>query len=279
MSDRRFSPARQRFWQLSRLSDAELGIPQLVEAALAIAWEEQPRLDLGHYRTLLERMSEELQQRVRQVTYPLRIVKEIERYLFDELKFRGNEEDYYDPRNSMITDVLDRRLGIPITLSVVYMALADRIGFPCDGVGLPGHFLIKPRLAAAEFFIDPFHRGEVLFQADCAVRLQQVYGRPMALRAEYLEPLPVRRVLERMLMNLKLIYLRQGDTARALAAIERLLLLYPQAPLQLRDRGLLYYQLERFIEARVDLEAYLATAPTAEDASIIASIVAELQEL
>ena len=279
MSTLSLSPARQKFWHISRLPEAEMNTEHLVEAALAIAWEEQPRIDLGHYRDQLDRMGTELKLRIQDMIYPLKVIKEINQYLFVEQKFRGNENDYYNPRNSFITDVIDRRTGIPITLSVVYMAVGARIGFPLEGVSLPGHFIIRPQRQDVSVFIDPFAGGEILFEEDCAIRLAQVYGQNIKLEAEYLQPVGTRRILERMLMNLKQIYLRQSEFDKALAAVERVLMLYPDHPIQLRDRGLLCYQLERYTEALFDLETYLDKTPEAEDSKLISKLIMEIKNL
>ncbi len=277
MSTLNLSPARQKFWYISRLSEAELTTKHLVEGALAIAWEEYPRIDLAHYRAELDQMATEIQYRLRGISYPLKIIREINHYLFIEKQFRGNESNYYDPRNSFLNDVLERRLGIPITLSLVYLALGDRLNFPLEGVSFPGNFMIRPQDPEIEILIDPFAKGEILFKQDCAAKLKQLYGHAVPLHDEYLQPVGERKILERMLMNLKLIYLRQGQLHKALATIERILMLYPEAPIQLRDHGLLCYQLERYTEARADLEIYLDCMPYAEDAGLIAKLVEEIK--
>jgi regulator of sirC expression with transglutaminase-like and TPR domain len=222
MSTLSLSPAQQKFWYVSRIPDSELTTTQLVEAALAICWEEYPHIDLSSCRDALDGMATELQQRLQGVTYPLKIISEINRYLFDEQNFNANENNYYDPRNSFLTDVITRRLGIPISLSIVYMAIGDRIGFPLEGVSLPGHFIIRPQRSDIEVFIDPFAKGEILFKQDCASKLVQIYGAQTELKPEYLETVGVRRVLERMLMNLKLIYLNQKKFHKALSTVENL---------------------------------------------------------
>jgi regulator of sirC expression with transglutaminase-like and TPR domain len=276
MSEFNLSPARQKFLQIARLPDRQLDPMQLFEAALAIAWEEYPRIDLEHYRQQLAHMSDELRSRLAGVTYPMKMINIINQYLCQELGFKGNEDDYYNPRNSFITDVIDRRKGIPITLSLIYMAIGNLIDFPIEGISLPGHFIVRPQRQDLDVFLDPFNCGEVMFPEDCAAKLQQVYGRAISLRSEYLEPIGTRRILERILMNLKLIYLRRNEPAKALAAIEKILMLLPDSPMQLRDRGLLYYQMERYIEAKIDLESYLAHAPNAPDAGIVSRLIAEM---
>ena len=271
------SPARQKFWQIAHTPDQDMSIDHLLEGALAIAWEEYPRMDLGYYREIFDRMVDDLQPRIAKMHYPLKVVQEINQYLFAEQGFRGNDGDYYDPRNSFITDVLERRLGIPLSLSLVYMVICDRLGFPMDGISFPAHFIIRPRHPDLEIFIDPYNKGEILFPEDCAAKLTQLYGYDIPLQPEYLEPVSIRRILDRLLTNLKLIYLRRREPDKALAAIERSLMLNPDVPTQWRDRGLICYQLDRFTEARIDLENYLQSVPYAEDGRVILQLIEEIK--
>ena len=271
------SPARQKFWQIAHTPDQDMSIDHLLEGALAIAWEEYPRMDLGHYREIFDRMVADLQPRIAKIHYPLKVVQEINQYLFAEQGFRGNDSDYYDPRNSFITDVLERRLGIPLSLSLVYMVICDRLGFPMDGISFPAHFIIRPRHPDLEIFIDPYNKGEILFPEDCAAKLTQLYGYEIPLQPEYLEPVSIRRILDRLLTNLKLIYLRRREPDKALAAIERSLMLNPDVPTQWRDRGLICYQLDRYTEARIDLENYLQSVPYAEDGRVILQLIEEIK--
>ncbi|WP_434688558.1 SirB1 family protein [Pseudanabaena minima] len=271
------SPARQKFWQIAHTPDPDMSIDHLLEGALAITWEEYPRMDLEHYREIFDRMVADLQPRIAQIHYPLKVVQEINQYLFAKQGFRGNDSDYYDPRNSFITDVLERRLGIPLSLSLVYMVISDRLGFPMDGISFPAHFIIRPRHPDLEIFIDPYNKGEILFPEDCAAKLTQLYGYEIPLQPEYLEPVSIRRILDRLLTNLKLIYLRRREPDKALAAIERSLMLNPDVPTQWRDRGLICYQLDRFTEARIDLENYLQQVPYAEDSRVILKLIEEIK--
>jgi regulator of sirC expression with transglutaminase-like and TPR domain len=271
------SPARQKFWQIAHTPDQDMSIDHLLEGALAIAWEEYPRMDLGHYREIFDRMVADLQPRIAKMHYPLKVVQEINQYLFAEQGFCGNDSDYYNPRNSFITDVLERRLGIPLSLSLVYMVICDRLGFPMDGISFPAHFIIRPRHPDLEIFIDPYNKGEILFPEDCAAKLTQLYGYEIPLQPEYLEPVSMRRILDRLLTNLKLIYLRRREPDKALAAIERSLMLNPDVPTQWRDRGLICYQLDRYTEARIDLENYLQSVPYAEDGRVILQLIEEIK--
>lgn len=269
------SPAREAFW--SEIQQPAERI-DLARAALAIAREEYPDLDPEPYLARLDAMAEAIAPALPPERYPLRVLQAISRHLFEELGFRGNRDRYYDPRNSFFNDVLDRRTGIPITLSLVYLEVARRLDFPMVGVGMPGHFIIRPDREEMELFVDAFAGGEILFPQDCADRLAQIYGQPAILRPEFLQPVDTRRFLVRMLTNLKAIYVNGNDVPRALAAVERILLLVPDTSGELRDRGLLYYQLDRWGEARRDLETYLARVPDAGDRPWVRQLLDRLGE-
>src|SRR3990172_8978648 len=168
----RDSSARQRF--ATMLSEDE-GSINLAEAALLIAQEEYPGLDVEAYLDRLNRMACEVEKRFRydHDEDPLGCVEALNSYLFNDLKFRGNAEEYYDPRNSFLNEVLDRRTGIPITISTVYLEVGWRLGLPLHGIGFPGHFLVKYSRAEGEIILDPFHRGSVLTEEECQGRLDQ----------------------------------------------------------------------------------------------------------
>lgn len=265
-----FPVARQRFYQEIHQPDKQI---DLAKAALYLAQEEYLQLDPEEYLNALETMALEVGKRLPSELYPMRVIQTINQYLFQDLGFSGNAEQYYDPRNSYLNQVIDRRTGIPITLSLVYLEIAKRVDFPMVGVGMPGHFLIRPTVGEMQIFVDPFNHGEVMFEADCLERLRQIFHQPVDLRPEFSEAVSARYILMRILANLKAIYLKLGDLPRVLAAIERILLLFPDAPMEQRDRGLLYYQTGRWIEAAQDLENYLAQMPLAEDALIVQELL------
>lgn len=269
-----FPRARQQFYQEIQQPKASIS---LAKAALYIAAEDYPELDPAEYLQQLDRMAKEIQAELPKGRYPLRIIQTINGYLYEQLGFRGNTEDYYDPRNSFLNEVLNRRTGIPITLALVYLELAQRLEFPMVGVGMPGHFLIRPDFEDAGIFVDAFHQGDILFPEDCAKRLSQIYGQPIDWRPEFLAPVSPRQFLARMLTNLKVIYLQNHQIDRALAAIERILLLFPQAPMELRDRGLISYELGNWSLATQDLEDYLRYLPQAQDGLMIRQILAKME--
>ncbi|UBF27259.1 transglutaminase-like domain-containing protein [Kovacikia minuta CCNUW1] len=265
-----FSIARKYFYQEIHQADEQIS---LEKAALYLAMEEYPDLEVHAYLNALDTMAAEIEDRLPTAPYPLKVLQTINHYLYEDLGFTGNTDAYYDPRNSFLNEVIDRRTGIPITLSLVYLAISQRINFPMVGVGMPGHFLIRPDVEEMEIFVDAFHQGEILFAQDCQELLSQAYGQPIKLHPTFLQAVTPRQFLARMLTNLKMIYLNQGNLQKMVAAVERILLLYPDAAIELRDRGVLYYRLNRFTEARQDLEDYLALMPTAEDAAVIQELL------
>ncbi|MBW4687057.1 MAG: SirB1 family protein [Komarekiella atlantica HA4396-MV6] len=269
------SSARQYFYQEIQQSDEHI---DLAKAALYIAQEEYPNLDPEEYINALDTMAVELQERLPSSRYPLRIIQTINQYLYNDLGFAGNEKYYSDPRNSFLNDVIDRRLGIPITLALVYLEVARRIDFSMVGVGMPGHFLIRPDIPDIEIFVDAFNGGEIIFAQDCQEKLSEIYQQPVTLQPEFLAVVSHRHFLARMLTNLKYIYLRQQELEKTLAAVERILLLFPGVSLEIRDRGLLYYQLGHYSQATDDLQSYLAKIPDAEDASVIRQLLAKLSK-
>jgi regulator of sirC expression with transglutaminase-like and TPR domain len=269
-----FSLARQRFYQEIRQPEINLA-----RAALYLAQEEYPELEVEDYLALLDQMAADVAARLSPERYPLRIIQTLNQYLFEEQSFTGNKANYYDPDNSYLNRVLDRRSGIPITLSLVYLEIADRIGFPMVGVNMPGHFMIRPAIDEMQVFVDPFHQGEVLFEADCQERLSQIFSRPVMFQPEFAAPVTSAQFLARMLGNLKAIYISQNRAAKALDAIDRVLLLFPDALFELRDRGLMYYQMGQWSSASRDLTAYLEQAPSARDAGSIRTLLQRIQDL
>jgi regulator of sirC expression with transglutaminase-like and TPR domain len=198
--------------------------------------------------------------------------------LFEEVGFQGNTEDYYDPRNSFLNDVLDRRLGIPISLSVVYLAVAAHAGLAATGVGLPGHFVVRTERDGRQQLLDPFHGGRPLDRAGCEALVAQVRRGAGRLDPRWLAPVTTRQILVRMLMNLKGVYSALGAWARALGASERILLLMPDAVEELRDQGMLNARLGHASAAVRSWEAYLRDAPAAADAAAVRTRLRALRQ-
>ncbi len=249
----------------------------LAKAAFYYALDEYPDLEVEEYLNALDTMAEEVKERLPDSHYPLKILQTINHYLFADLDYRGNTEDYYNPRNSYLNEVIDRRTGIPITLSVLYLEIAKRLNFPMVGIGMPGHFIIRPDFENAGIFVDVFNQGEILFEQDCEERLSQVYQQNVKLEPHFLQPVSNQQILVRMLTNLKYIYLNREQYDKVLRTIDKILLLIPNHPIELRDRGLLYYQLGRWQKAAQDFNLYLAILPTAQDAQAIRQLLEKIQ--
>lgn len=259
----RQAEARARFAACVGRPEEEI---DLAEAALLIAAEEYPDLDVAAYLALLARMGGEARRRAAGARSPASALEALNRYLFDELGFAGNAEDYYDPRNSYVNEVLDRRTGIPITLSTVYMAVARHGGLPIRGVGFPGHFLVKLEWEGGEIVLDPFNRGVILTESDCERLLTRTTEGRTRFSRDLLEATGTKAILARMLGNLKGVYSATRQFAKALSCVERILLLAPDAPREIRDGGLLLAQLHRTEEAIQALLRYLKQTPAPEDA-------------
>jgi regulator of sirC expression with transglutaminase-like and TPR domain len=265
------SPARVQFGRIATLDDSRV---DLAEAALWIAAEEYPELDVAAYLAKLGELAARAESRVTSGRSALERVERLNDFLYREAGFTGNREDYYDARNSFLNDVLDRRTGIPITLAIVWISVAERLGVPARGVGFPGHFLVRS-VGAEEILVDPF-AGSVVTRADCEARLRAAAGADVPLDPSLLEPSPARQILARVLRNLKQIWLAREDWQRALDCTERILLLAPDAPLELRDRGLIFARLECFAAAEADLRKFLALAPEDSGAEAVRAHLVEL---
>src|SRR6202048_2148008 len=237
--------ARDAFTRLLQTPDTEL---DLAEAALLIAAEEYPELRPPVYLNQIARMASELKQRIRAEVEPRRVVEKTNTYLFEELHFKGNRQEYYDPRNSFLNEVLDRRVGIPITLAVLYVAVGQRAGLPVRGVGMPGHFLVKYAPATSgEIFIDAFN-GRTLTREECAKMLNEMYGGEVTMRPALLEPSTKRQILARIPNNLKSLYLSRGDLPRALSASDRIMLTDPHLTSEWRGAGMLHFFIHHYTE-------------------------------
>jgi regulator of sirC expression with transglutaminase-like and TPR domain len=248
----------------------------LGRAALTIALPDYPGLDVTSCLSRVDDLAVEVTQRCGAEADVYGSLAALNHVLFTEHGFRGNREDYFDPKNSFLNEVLERKTGIPISLSVLYMEVAQRIGLVLAGVGFPGHFLVKSVREGEEIVIDPFLGGEVRSRGDLNRMLRDLYGGNVVFDPEFLEPVSKKQILKRMLANLKAIYLKKNDLVKTLLVFDRLIILDPAAPEDLRDRGLLYLRLECFTQAREDFQTYLKLAPNAEDAGAIREQVVSL---
>jgi regulator of sirC expression with transglutaminase-like and TPR domain len=249
----------------------------LARAVLLIGAEEEPgRCHVDMCLSELDRMGFEACERIASCRGSR--IEALNRYLFEEVGFRGNEPEYYDPRNSMLHRVLERQTGIPITLSLVYMEVGRRAGLEVDGVGLPGHFIVRAVADDGEVaLVDPFNRHTVDHD-DCQERLDVIYGGQVQLTEEHFQPVGPLAILARVLGNLKAIYVHAKHYRRALAVVDRILLVSPRAIEERRDRGMLLAQLNRLPEAIAETRSYLNLSPNAHDTQAVGEQLKKMQE-
>lgn len=253
----------------------------LGRACVMIGQDIYPQLDVDACMAEIEAMASVIRSRFAEDAFAEQRLSALNHYLFNECGFAGNADDYYDPRNSYLSDVLQRRKGIPITLSVLYLELGRRIGLALQGVAFPGHFMVKLHLKRGQLVLDPFSAGLPQSEAELRQRLGQVLkdGRAKTMPLdEFLEPATPRQIVTRVLRNLKSVYMNANKHELALDVMHRMLLVVPEAVEELRDRGLLYAQLDCFRAASGDLQNYLRRRPDAPDAMEIHGRVVELKQ-
>ncbi len=253
----------------------------LAEAALVIAREAYPQLDIAVQLARIDALAATLKQRLRPDITPTEKLAQFNHYLFNELGYAGNSDDYYDPRNSYLNDVIERKLGIPITLSVLYIEVGRRLGLPLSGVSFPGHFLVKCALRDGAVIIDPYAKGASLGIKDLQKRLRVLVGSTDVAPEAVMRLLAVAQpadIIARMLRNLKAIHNERGDKSRALTAVSQVIDLCPDAAGDYRDRARLLEELECFRASLADFETYLRLDPQASDAQIVRAKIAVLRE-
>jgi len=264
----------KRISALAALPDHEVG---LAEGALVIAKFEYPDLDVSSYLGLLDAMGARLKARIEGSATPDVRVEEMNRFFFQEEGFRGNLNDYYDRRNSFLNEVLDRKLGIPITISIAYIEVGRRAGLPLYGIGFPGHFLTGLLADKGRMFIDPFNNGKILSENDCR---RMVRGRPggsQPFNQSLLDPAWPKQILARLLRNLKGVYWHRAEPMKAFQMIEWILALEPNSPLEVKERGFIYEAIGDVRAAVKDLARYLDLAPDAEDADFVRTAIDRLK--
>lgn len=251
-------PELEAFTRLLRAPEPEI---DLVRAALAVARVEYPTLDPDRSIRRLDDLA-----RRSGASAGARGIERLRRFLFEEEGFRGNAEEYYDPRNSCLNAVLDRRLGNPITLSVVMMEVGRRVGVPLAGIGLPGHFVVGAEVDGAPVLLDPFNGGAVLTRDGAGEVVARALGRRVELAADHFTPCTRRQIVVRMLRNLKSVYAKQEAWDKLLAIVDRLLVVDEDAPVHRRDRGTVLVKLGRVQEGADEWYRYLARYPHVADA-------------
>lgn len=255
---------RGLFAQELQLPDAALGLDR---AALYLAGEAYPDLEPQRYLDQLDTLAARVRDQAGPTTEPEALVRALHIHLFDHLGFTGNPSDYYSPDNSYLNRVLETRVGMPIALSVVYLEVARRLGVACQGIGLPGHFVVG--LEASGLYLDPFHGGQLLSAGDCRRLVQDMFGPSVPWREEFLAPYTKRDILFRMLNNLKQVFLGTREYRRAVTVLEQMSLISPAAPSLHKELGWCHLRLEQLQLALEHLERYLELDPAAEDANLV----------
>jgi regulator of sirC expression with transglutaminase-like and TPR domain len=278
----------ERFAELVSRGDENI---ELARACLLIAEDAYPGLDVDGYVGEIDRFAKRLRARLATDAVIEDRVIALNEFLFDDLGFSGNTDDYYDPRNSYLNEVLDRRTGIPITLAVLYMEIGRRIELPFEGVSFPGHFLVRLPLRGGMLVLDPFSGGVPQSESELRERLKRVVPPELAGGAQdaargvsvaelpldqFLEPASNRQILARVLRNLKGVYREKDKPERMLEVLNRMIIVAPDSAPELRDRGLVYQRLECWRPALKDLAEYLERAPDAGDADEVRAEMVDL---
>lgn len=273
--------ALQHFSELMSRDDDRI---DLARACLQIAEDAYPGLDVDGYVGEIDRFGKRLRARIPIQALPEERVVALNEFLYDDLGFSGNTENYYDPRNSYLNEVLDRRTGIPITLSVLYMEMGRRIGLEFQGISFPGHFLVRLRLRGGTLVLDPFSGGAPQSEDELRERLKRVIPRgatggvPVSELPleQFLEPASNRQILARVLRNLKGVYREADKPERLLEVLNRMIIVAPESAGELRDRGMVYQRLECWRPALKDLTDYLEREPDASDIDEVRAKMVEL---
>ena len=254
------------------LPDNEVDLPR---AALYIAGLSHPDLDVDHYMGLLNNMALEVQDSLAGTASSGEVARALNDYLFVQNGYAGNAQDYYNPQNSFLNCVMDTRRGIPITLSVLYLGLAHRLGLDCHGVGMPGHFLVSVK--DLDLFMDPFHHGHLLSAADCHRLIEALYGGKVQWDEDYLAPTPPRMILARMLNNLRLVYSQAQDWGSQVPVLEQMLVIDGKNIVLLRDLALAQIRLGDNPAAIATLERLIQNSTRDRETAAARSLIAQLR--
>ena len=266
--------SKDYFHTLITLPDHKIS---LAEAALQIALDEYPELDISHYKNLLKGWSDLMNAKFSRKRARNQL-EEINEWFFNEMNFTGNIENYYDPRNSFLNDVIDRRTGIPITLSVIYLEMAWASGLAAAGIGFPGHFLVRVIDDANPIYIDPFHKGNIMTAEECAEFLNEITEGELEFDQKFLSAVNKKEIIVRMLRNLKRVYLEMSNYSKLIKILDHLVVITAGEAEEIRDRGIIYYQMKAFKNALHDFETFLSMSPDSEDAEVIQQYLQILRE-
>jgi regulator of sirC expression with transglutaminase-like and TPR domain len=268
--------ARAEFTRMVQGPDAEI---DLARAALLVAATTDPRVDVDGQLRQLEAWADELRGRLQPDWNNLQKLARLRAFVYEHLGFRGDARDYYSPKNSLLHEVLSRRRGVPLTLAIVMMELGWSVGMPLEGVGFPGHFLVRLAGEPRDLLLDPYQDGMTVHEEDCRRMLVESTGGRIEFEERLIASVGKRDMIGRLLRNLKGAYLRLGDDDGALAAVDHLLVLAPDDAEEVRDRGLLLFRLGRWGLALQCLTAYLERRPDAPDRGAVERHVATLRSL
>lgn len=254
-------------WTLfEKVKDEEI---PLFHAALLIARDEYPDLDLEHYDALIDDWRSRVAPKVERAPSTIAALQALNRFLYEEIGLSGNNDDYYDPRNSYLNDVFERRLGIPISLGLVQMEIARRLHMEMEGIAFPGHFLVRMPVQGGMMVLDPYQGGRSLDVDELRQRAQPHVGASELgdqQLLKLLDPASHRAILTRMLRNLRTVYVEREDLERALRCADRLLTIDPSLAMEYRERARLYQALGYAKGVADDLQRYLSLSPEADDA-------------
>ena len=265
---------RAQFAELVNRPDESI---ELARAALLVAAESDPLLDVDEHMATLDAWAEALGDGLAADADGLQRLARLRTFMFEELGFRGDVHDYYSPANSLLNAVMSRRVGIPLTLGILFMELGWRIGMKFEGVGFPGHFLVRLAGESADLLLDPFDLGSPVQEEDCRRMIATSSQGALQFEPGMVRSVTRRDMVARLLLNLKVACLRDSDPQGALGAIDKLLLMIPDSPPDLRDRGLLLYQLDRYRPSLEALREYLRVRPDAMDRDMVEKHIATLQ--
>jgi regulator of sirC expression with transglutaminase-like and TPR domain len=249
----------------------------LAEAALYIARDEYPQIDISGYLAQLKEWGTQLKKQSTKKPGSSRLDL-LNDLLFQQMQFSGNIDNYYDPKNSFLNDVIDSRKGIPISLSVIYLELAWSLGLDATGVGFPGHFLVRVNHRGKVVYVDAFYKGRIMTADDCVEFWNDISEGEVEFQNSFLTQMNKHQILIRMLRNLKGIYLEQKSYKKLIRVMDKLIVLNPHLPEEIRDRGIIYYQMQAFRLALTDFEGYLSIVPESDDAEVIHQYIEVLRE-
>jgi regulator of sirC expression with transglutaminase-like and TPR domain len=269
-----FGINRKAFERLAKSPDEQI---DTVGAAFVIARTAYPDLDESGYRHALQSMAERLRSDLHPGDHPVEQIEKLNRILFKQEKFKGNRHNYYEPDNSYLNRVMDRKTGIPITLSLIYTEVSRLAGLNIYGIGMPGHFIAALHHETGRILIDPFNKGDILSEETCRKMVGDRLGPRAAFQARWLKPVTSKEIVMRMLRNLKAIYLYLENNAKAFEMLHWLLILDPDAPKERLERGLQYEAMGNTDRAVRDFERYLELRPDAADYGLIRSRIENLK--